>query len=154
MNLEYIQNAHKTDNAQLWSHCYWGTGGSACEEVIHNRNVFADKWKGIKYYKSHIMLKKQHHNNEGEWGIDVKMARARKKHYPWFDAKYGNDKGIHFNSQYLDHSEYYILPDKRKMILFHPYHIEDEALDYVIKNGFVMIPELYAMGAYSFLKIV
>ena len=40
------------------------------------------------------------------------------------------------------------------MILFHPYHIEDEALDYVIKNGFVMIPELYAMGAYSFLKVV
>lgn len=129
MNNEYIMNRNKTNNSNLWSNCYWGSGGNACEEVINNRNEFAVKWKGIKYYKTHQRFKKQHHNNGGEYGGD-------------------------FTNQYLDHSEYYILPDKRKMILFHPYCIEQKALDYVIENGFVMITELYAMGCYSFLKIV
>ena len=153
-------NKDKTNNAKLWSNCYWGTGSNACEEVIHNRNEFAEKWKGMKYYKTHQRFKKQHHNNGGEWGVQLKVP---KRTY----TLHTTSEGFHcgkldkpfvperfFSNQYLDHSEYYILPDKRKMILFHPYCIEQEALDYVIDNGFVMIQELYAKSCYSFLKVV
>tara|TARA_R110000787_G_scaffold226108_3_gene333894 strand:- start:1086 stop:1538 length:453 start_codon:yes stop_codon:yes gene_type:complete len=149
-------NRDRTNNQNLWSNCYWGTGSNACEEVIQNRNEFAIKWEGIKYYKTHQRFMKNHHNNGGEWGYDKTVGSKPTVSFNSEGKIVWDDyiQGIHFNNQYLDHSEYYILPDKRKMILYHPYHIEQEALDYVTKNGFVMIPELYAKGAYSFLKVV
>ena len=147
-------NKLRTNNQMLWSNCYWGTGEGADDQVIINRNEFAEKWNGLRYYKNHIRLKENHHNNGGHYGYDVKIKKARKKAYPWYDAKYGTFQGIHFDIQYHDHSEYYILPDKRKMILFHPYNVETIALDYITANGFIMIPELYAKNCYSFCKIV
>ena len=80
-------NKDKTNNTKLWRNCYWGTGSNACEEVIHNRNEFAEKWKGMKYYKTHSTFKKNHHNNGGEWGYDKEKAKLRPTVYSTPEGK-------------------------------------------------------------------
>ncbi len=140
-----IFNYNKTDKPALWKDTYWGGGGGctsshrAATDIIRNRNEFANEFNegnAFKYYYTHTRLEKLH--NKVELRPDY-MNGERKPSY----------------GQLTDHSEYYINRKMRiKIIVFSPYHIDDEHRKLAENNGFVEYKKLYMPCALTFIKVI
>jgi hypothetical protein len=123
------------------------------EETIRNFTLFTIDKKRIYRIGEHYRNQARVITYEkpiDEWYLNNPNWKTSKKFRNW-GIKLAENGNKYLR---LDHSRWYKSTDGTRIHIFSNYHMSQEDIDHAIKNGYTVIPPMYAPHATSMMKAI